>query len=57
MTAPRPGPAGVPSSGSALADALEHLPSLAERPVHEHVEVFDAVHRLLQAELAGLDGV
>ena len=33
----------------ALLDGLE------ERPVSEHVEVFDAVHRSLQDALAALD--
>lgn len=39
----------------AVAAALERLDSLDGAPVSEHVEVFDAVHRLLQDALATLD--
>ena len=39
----------------AAAAALQRLEELADRPVAEHVEVFDAVHRLLQDALATLD--
>ena len=35
--------------------ALALLDGLDERPVGEHVEVFDAVHRSLQDALAALD--
>jgi hypothetical protein len=42
----------VADTSSAVAERLETLP---ERPVHEHVEVFDEVHRLLQDALASLD--
>jgi hypothetical protein len=35
--------------------ALAPLEALDERPVNEHVEVFDAVHRALQDVLASLD--
>jgi len=37
--------------------ALARLDGLEQRPVAEHVEVFDGVHRLLQDALATLDGV
>lgn len=36
--------------------ALERLDALAERPVSEHPEVYDDVHRLLQGALVDLDG-
>ena len=35
--------------------ALTRLSALEDRPVHEHVAVFDEVHRLLQDALATLD--
>jgi hypothetical protein len=38
-----------------VASALELLDGLDELTVHEHVEVFDAVHRSLQDALAALD--
>lgn len=44
---------------AATVDALveQALADLEERPLPEHVEVFDAVHRTLQDALASLDGV
>jgi hypothetical protein len=33
------------------------LAGLDERPLAEHVEVFDTVHRTLQDALASLDGI
>ena len=39
----------------AVAAALARLEVLDDAPVAEHVEVFDAVHRLLQDALATLD--
>jgi hypothetical protein len=53
-----PAPPGSPPSGdtpSAVATAVLRLDTLGERPVSEHVEVFDEVHRLLQDALAALD--
>ncbi|MDT7543944.1 MAG: hypothetical protein QOE99_54 [Actinomycetota bacterium] len=35
--------------------ALSRLEDLEERPVVEHVAVYDEVHRLLQDALAALD--
>jgi hypothetical protein len=35
--------------------SLRALDTLAERPVHEHVELFDGCHRTLQDALATLD--
>lgn len=35
--------------------ALTALEGIAERPVSEHVAVYDEVHRLLQDALAALD--
>jgi len=40
---------------SAVAAATARLQELDGRPVAEHVEVFDAVHRHLQDALAALD--
>ena len=40
---------------SPVARALDRLTGLDDRPVAEHVEVYDAVHRLLQDALASLD--
>jgi hypothetical protein len=39
----------------AVETALAHLDQLDERPVSDHVEVFDGVHRALQDALAALD--
>ena len=63
---PVPGPPNHgPASAPTLADvtppgvlrALARLDELDQRPVTEHVEVFDGVHRLLQDALATLDEV
>lgn len=51
---PVPGPAGA-ARPPGVAQALQRLDDLPERPVAEHVEVFDAVHRALQDTLATLD--
>ena len=40
----------------AVEQALALLDELDSRPVGEHVEVFDTVHRALQDALASLDG-
>jgi hypothetical protein len=40
---------------SPVDEALARLEDLDERPVGEHVAVFDEVHRLLQDSLAALD--
>jgi len=39
----------------AVDAAVERLAELDERPVSEHVAVYDEVHRLLQDALAALD--
>ena len=52
MTVPVPGP---PPAVQAVPRALALLDELDVRPVEEHVEVFDAVHRLLQDALRGVD--
>ncbi|MCW2600627.1 MAG: hypothetical protein JWM02_2456 [Frankiales bacterium] len=44
-----------PTPSSAVDAALARLDGLDDRPVGEHVEVFDAVHRSLQDALATLD--
>jgi hypothetical protein len=38
-----------------VEDALSSLDQLDEKPVGEHVEVFDSLHRSLQDALATLD--
>lgn len=38
-----------------LDEALAALDTLEDRPLHDHVEVFDGVHRALQDALATLD--
>jgi hypothetical protein len=40
---------------TSLDEALAALDGLEERPLTEHVEVFDGVHRALQDALATLD--
>ncbi len=44
-----------PTPASAVDAAVARLDGIEERPVGEHVEVFDAVHRALQDALATLD--
>ena len=55
MTSPVPGPPLGSAPVPDLTAALRALDGLAERPVHEHVEVFDALHRTLQDALSTLD--
>jgi hypothetical protein len=54
VTAPVPGPPGHAPLPQ-VAEALRALDGLAELPVHEHVELFDGLHRTLQDALATLD--
>ena len=58
---PVPGPArpvpGAEGSGPAPAAEQERFAALADRPVAEHVEVFEAEHDRLQAELGTIDRV
>jgi len=55
---PVPGQAVSGRSDSPLEQQVaEALASLDDRPLAEHVEVFDGVHRTLQDALASLDGV
>ncbi len=57
---PSPAPAG-PASGDqpdvppAVEAALAALDGVVDRPLEEHVDVFDEVHRRLQDALATLD--
>jgi hypothetical protein len=55
VTLPVPGPPAGAAPVPQVAAALRALDGLAERPVHEHVERFDALHRALQDALATLD--
>jgi hypothetical protein len=49
-------PTSRPHTGEqAVDEALRRLDELAERPVAEHVAVFDDSHRQLQDALADLD--
>ena len=43
------------SEDARVQRALDRLADLHARPVAEHVEVYDEVHRLLQDTLASLD--
>ena len=42
-------------TSSPVEAALQRLDDLDQRPVSEHVAVYDEVHRLLQDALAALD--
>ncbi|SHK49135.1 hypothetical protein SAMN05443637_1074 [Pseudonocardia thermophila] len=42
----------LPDDGQAVARALAELDTLAERPLAEHVEVFERIHAALGAALA-----
>ena len=55
MTAPVPGPRPGPAPAPDVAQALRSLEGLHDRPLDEHVERFDALHRALQDALATLD--
>ena len=56
MTQPIPGPGTSGTAASTgVAEALRQLEDLPDRPVAEHVEVFDGLHRTLQDALATLD--
>ena len=55
MTTPVPGLPPGPAPVPRVAEALQALEGLHERPVHEHVELFDGLHRTLQDALASLD--
>jgi hypothetical protein len=46
-----PEPTGVPAAD----EAREHLSSVDEAPLEEHVDVYEDVHRRLQEGLADLD--
>lgn len=45
----------TPTGNPAVDSALTVLADLQERPVAEHVDALDDVHRRLQEALAGLD--
>jgi hypothetical protein len=55
VTVPVPGPPASSAPLPQVAAALASLDGLSERPVHEHVELFDGLHRTLQDALATLD--
>jgi len=53
MTRPTPGPPlPPPDPAGAVARAMAGLDGLADRPLAEHVEVFERVHATLGAALA-----
>ena len=54
---PAPGPAGRPAGPAAPDAEQECFGDLDGRPVAEHVEVFEAEHDRLQAELGTIDRV
>lgn len=51
-------PDGLPewTGDQRIDDAVALLADLAGRPTSGHVEIFEQVHRALQAALADLDG-
>lgn len=57
---PTPGVAGpsvdADAAAAQVASVLAGLDDLDERPVAEHVAVYEAVHRTLQDTLAAVDG-
>ena len=55
MTGPVPGPPPGSAPVPQVAAALRALDGLEQRPVSEHVELFDGLHRTLQDALATLD--
>ena len=57
MTPAVPTPPDPLPSAPVVAEVLRRLDGLQDRPVSEHVEVFDDVHRRLQDALATLDEV
>jgi hypothetical protein len=52
---PGPGPAQVPPEPETGAAAEDRFADLDERPVAEHVAVFEAEHSRLQRELGTID--
>lgn len=55
MTAPSPARPAAAGPAAGIDEAQQALETVAARPVAEHVAVYDAVHRQLQAALAALD--
>lgn len=56
MSTPAPTPS-VEQARQLVEQAVQALAQTRDRPVAEHVEVLDGVHRALQDALAALDGV
>jgi hypothetical protein len=58
MTVPRPGPPPVPAEPQEIVSrAMSGLDALGDRPLAEHVEVFERVHAALgEALAAGTSG-
>ena len=52
---PLPGPRPVPAAVPAAPAGRSPFADLTERPVSEHVAVFEAEHDRLQRELATID--
>jgi hypothetical protein len=52
---PRPGAGTAPAADEAATRGGERFAELAERPVAEHVAVFEAEHARLQRELGTID--
>jgi len=44
------------TDSSTVVDVRSRLDALGDRPVSDHVAVYDGVHRVLQDRLASLDG-
>jgi hypothetical protein len=52
---PEPIPEPAPEPSESVRPALDRLADLDALPIHEHVEVYDDVHRRLHAALSDLD--
>jgi hypothetical protein len=52
---PAPTPEPTPGAGDSVQPALDRLADLDALPTHEHVEVYDDVHRRLHGALSDLD--
>ncbi len=46
---------GISGGDPRIAEAVDRLRGLADRPAEEHVEVYEAVHRVLHEALADVE--
>jgi hypothetical protein len=52
---PRPGDGAAPAPAAGAEDRLANFPDLADRPIAEHVAVFETEHARLERELGTID--